>query len=166
MALKTYPWTAPPGGNCYGFAANCAHPGGAGKRPTPGAKVGRACQEPYDPVEVFKACVADGFVDMSGGVMCSNYKMAKAPDPPTNHYLVAVFVLEKKNSKLGSTDFHFVRQETGGGNWIHKMGPQDACNWDEKFQEMGKDLSKADMGGYTFVGYLAAPNAGVPVSFG
>jgi hypothetical protein len=166
MSLKTFVWTPPPQGNCYAFAANDPAPKGQGKRPRPGAKMGKPCPEPYNADGVFQACVVDGFLDMSRGKLCDAGQMANPPKPPPNYYLVAVYVLEAKNSKIGTTDFHFVRQEMGTGNWIHKMGPQDACNWDEDFKEMGPDLSKANMGGYTFVGFLAAPHFGVAVELG
>jgi len=155
------PWQN--GLNCYSFAAKCANPGGAGAVAcVPGAHAGAPVAAATITKELlYQACVADGFEDVSGGVLGSDYKFKNPPDCDNAHYLVAVFY-DNRHS------FHFARQLADGSanklQWVHKpSAAQDAHNMQNNWY-LGTDISNVPWGPYfEFVGYLRAPTAGVAV---
>jgi len=158
------PWRT--GLNCYSFAAKCANPAGEGLVAcVPGVKGGKpVTNKNIDKTRLFQACVADGFEDVSGGVIGSDYKMKNAPKAPPGKYLVAVFYDVLKS-------FHFARQLADGGanaaQWVHKpSAPQDAHNIMNRYY-LGTDIGNVPWGPqFEFVGYLLAPTAGVMVHKG
>ena len=149
--------------NCYSFAAKCANPAGAGSVAcVPGAKVGAAVQAAtISPANLYRACVADGFEDVSGGVMSSAYKMQNPPAPKAGTYLVAVFY-----DPLHS--FHFARQLADGSakklEWVHKPSAQIAPSNTQGNFSLGTDISNVPWARFQFVAYLRTPNAGVAVN--
>ncbi len=154
----------PNGLNCYSFAAKCNAPGGAGAVAcVPGAVAGRAVTAgTITKVTLHQACVADGFEDVSGGVIGSDHKFRNPPACDANHYLIAVFY-DTRHS------FHFARQLADGSSnarqWVHKpSAAQDAHNMQGGYW-LGTDISNVPWGPeFEFVSYLKAPNAGVTVN--
>ncbi len=152
--------------NCYSFAAKCANPAGAGLVScVPGVRGGRAVTaQAITPTLLHQACVADGFIDLSGGVLSNAHKFRNPPASRIGHYLVAVFY-----DTRGS--FHFARQLADGTanaqQWVHKpSAAQDAHNMQGNYW-LGTDISNVPWGPYfEFVSYLGAPNAGVAVNVG
>jgi len=73
------PWTN--GLNCYSFAAKCDMPGGTGAVScVPGARAGASVTAvTIDKKSLYHACVADGFEDVSGGVIGSDYSSRTRP---------------------------------------------------------------------------------------
>jgi hypothetical protein len=56
-------------------------------------------------------------------------------------------------------DYHWVRQDSNG-NWSHKPGETPVTNLDSRGKII-TDPSKADFGGYRFVGYFDVPKGGI-----
>lgn len=158
------PWNN--GLNCYSFAAKCVNPARAGAIScVPGVHGGAPVAAATITKELlFKACVADGFEDVSGGVLNSAHKLQNPPGWDDNHYLVAVFD-DTRHS------FHFARQLADGSKkkrqWVHKpSAAQDAHNMQGGWY-LGENISNVPWGPYfEFVGYLRAPNVGVAVDRG
>lgn len=151
--------------NCYSFAAKCDNPGGGGLISClPGARGGRAVtQGTITPISLHNACVADGFIDVSGGVISSNNKFKNPPVCEPTNYLIAVFYDTRRS-------FHFARQLADGSKnkkkWVHKpSAAQDAHNMQNGWYLLD-DLSNAEWGNFEFVSYLKAPNAGLTVNKG
>ncbi len=109
------PWTN--GLNCYSFAAKCDMPGGTGAVScVPGARAGASVSgATIDKKSLYGACVADGFEDVSGGVIGSDYKFKNPPHFDNAHYLVAVFY-DNRHS------FHFARQLADGSKKTNANG--------------------------------------------
>ena len=156
----------PDGLNCYSFAARCAVPGGAGPVAcVPGAKGGApVTASTITKASLYQACVADGFEDVSGGVIGSSHKFKNPPKAPLGKYLVAVFYDTRSS-------FHFARQLADGtpksAQWVHKpSAPQNAHNMQNGWY-LGTDISNVPWSPpFEFVGYLLAPVAGVTVDRG
>lgn len=156
----------PDGLNCYSFAAKCVNPGGAGPVAClPGAKAGSPVTTAnITKTSLYQACVADGFEDVSGGVIGSDHKFKNPPTCPQGKYLIAVF-FDTRNS------FHFARQLSDGTpkslQWVHKpSAPQNAHNMQNAWY-LGTDISNVPWRPpFEFVGYLMAPLAGVTVNRG
>jgi len=156
------PWTN--GLNCYSFAAKCDMPGGTGAVScVPGARAGASVTAvTIDKKSLYHACVADGFEDVSGGVIGSDYKFKNPPHCDNAHYLVAVFY-DNRHS------LHFARQLADGSKnqrqWVHKPSAvQDAHNMQNAWY-LGEDISNVPWGPYfEFVAYLIAPLSGVTVN--
>lgn len=152
--------------NCYSFAAKCAAPGGAGAIACrPGARGGVALSAGnITKVLLHQACVADGFEDVSGGVIGSDHKFRNPPACDANHYLIAVFYDTRRS-------FHFARQLADGTararQWVHKpSAAQDAHNLQSGWY-LGLDISNVPWGPtFEFVSYLRAPYAGLMVDRG
>jgi hypothetical protein len=155
----------PTGLNCYSFAAKCTNAGGAGNVAcVPGARAGApVTSATIDPRRLYEACVADGFEDVSGGVLSNAYKMQNPPAPRDGSYLVAVFY-----DTLHS--FHFARQLADGSakklEWVHKPSAQIAPSNTQGNYSLGTDISNVPWGRFQFVAYLRAPNTGVTVNRG
>ncbi|MEI6158966.1 MAG: hypothetical protein WCP77_03955 [Roseococcus sp.] len=152
--------------NCYSFAAQEAAPGGAGAIScVPGARGGAPLTSAIiTKALLHQACVADGFEDVSGGVLGSDYKFRNPPVCDANSYLVAVFY-DTRHS------FHFARQLADGSararDWVHKpSAAQNAHNMQGGYW-LGSNISNVPWGPhFEFVSYLKAPNAGVRVNKG
>jgi hypothetical protein len=152
--------------NCYSFAARCNNPGGAGAVAcVPGARAGAPVTSAGITIaNLFQACVADGFEDVSGGALGIAHKMKTLPACGPGEYLVAVFYDTRRS-------FHFARQLADGTaqarQWVHKpSAAQDAHNMQSAYF-LGTDISNVPwLPTFQFVGYLKAPNAGVTVNRG
>jgi len=151
--------------NCYSFAAKCAAPKGSGLIAClPGAAGGQpVTQSKITPVTLHNACVSDGFIDVSGGVISSDYKFKNPPTCESTNYLIAVFYDTRKS-------FHFARQLADGSinkhKWVHKPSAAQSAHNMQGGWYLLDDLSNADWGNFEFVSYLKAPNAGIAVNKG
>lgn len=160
--LIAAPW--PNGLNCYSFAAKCQNPGGVGLVAcVPGAVAGAPVSAAtITPELLFRACVADGFEDASGGVLSSQHKFSNLPPSVAGKYLIAVFYDARRS-------FHFARQVGDGTlatrQWVHKpSAAQDAHNM-QGGHVLLEDPSDAPWGPhFQFVGYLRAPQNGLTVN--
>lgn len=151
--------------NCYSYASKCTAPGGgpATQQCVPGARGGTpVATATITKSLLYQACVADGFEDVSGGVIGSQHKFENPPRPIAGHYLIAVFYDTRRS-------FHFARQLADDGpkslEWVHKpSGSQPPSNVHNGWY-LGTDISNVPWGPFfEFVGYLRSPNAGRTVN--
>lgn len=131
------PWSN--GLNCCSFAAKCDTSGGRGAVScVPGARAGVSVTAATDGMEsLYRACVADGFEDVSGAMIGSDYKLKNLPNCDKAHHLLAVFY-DNRHS------FHFARQLADGGQnrqqCVHRASAaQDADNMQNDWY-LGEDI--------------------------
>ena len=83
--------------------------------------------------------------------------------PKEGYYRVAVYTLynEKPIGDKGLYDFHFVRENQGGG-WSHKFGTMPVKDTDESGNKI-EDPKTANLGRYQFMGFVYVPEGGLDV---
>ncbi len=118
--------------NCYDYATD--HPSGRTDRTTrsrPGKKAAKEMpKSPYTCDDIMKGVEAD--------VKAANAGEKSDKDKKCNDKCWKVAVMRKASSDGTNTDFHFVRQDSGG-SWSHKQGDGPAKNTDDE----GKQIESA-----------------------
>ncbi len=101
-------------------------------------------KSPYTCDDIMKGVEAD--------VKAANAGEKSDKDKKCNDKCWKVAVMRKASSDGTNTDFHFVRQDSGG-SWSHKQGDGPAKNTDDDGKQI-TDPEKAKIGDYKICGYF------------